>query len=75
VLGGLSVTLWGLAAGAVLAFASAQLIRMLLYGVSPLDPIVYAAVAVILAGVSIAAAYLPGRRAMRVDPAVALRSE
>jgi len=46
-----------------------------LYEVSPLDPVTYGTVAVILVGVGLLASYLPARRATRVDPLIALRYE
>jgi ABC-type lipoprotein release transport system permease subunit len=46
-----------------------------LYGVSPLDPLTYVSVAVVMAAVTLLACYIPTRRAMRVDPMVALRYE
>jgi putative ABC transport system permease protein len=47
----------------------------LLYDVPPNDPITFAAVAILLMIVALAASYIPARRAMRVDPMVALRHE
>ena len=67
------------AAGLVLGIAAAwgltRFLETLLYDLSPTDPATFAAVAVILGGVAVLATYLPGRRASRVDPAVALREE
>jgi putative ABC transport system permease protein len=59
-------------AGAAVANRS---LETLLYGVTPLDPVTYAAVIALLGGVSAAACWLPARRAARVDPVVALRAE
>jgi putative ABC transport system permease protein len=47
----------------------------LFFGVEPSDPLVLVAVVVLMAGVALVACYVPGRRALRVDPAVALRAE
>ena len=55
------------------AAAAARAIRTLLFGIDPGDPVTFTVVPLILAGVALAACYLPARRAMRVDPLVALR--
>ena len=65
----------GLVLGAVAAFAVASTVETLLFGVSALDPATYAAVVFVLGVVSLAACYLPARRAARVDPIAALRME
>ena len=65
----------GLAVGIAAAVAAARVIRSFLYGLSPFDPIAYAAVAAVLAAIAIAATILPARRATRIDPIVALRCE
>ncbi|MBI5768319.1 MAG: ABC transporter permease [Verrucomicrobia bacterium] len=71
----LRLTLAGLAAGAVLAFAASRSLATLLYAVPALDPLVYLAAALAMTLACLAAALLPARRAARVDPLVALRSE
>ena len=71
----LKLTFIGVAIGVGLAFGVARLISSFLFGVKPTDPLTYAAVAVGLAAVALLACYIPARRAMRVDPLVALRYE
>ncbi|HEV8701509.1 MAG TPA: ABC transporter permease [Candidatus Polarisedimenticolia bacterium] len=58
-----------------LAGAAGEGIQSVLFGVSPLDPLIYAAVAAMIAAVSLAASFVPARRATRVDPMIALRAE
>jgi len=65
----------GLASGLVLALAAGQLLRSQLVGVGPRDPLTYLAIALLLGLVALGAAWLPARRAARVDPMVALRYE
>jgi putative ABC transport system permease protein len=65
----------GVAAGSVVAFAGARLIRGLLFEVSATDPVTFVAVAIGLLGVALLASYIPARRATRVDPMIALRGE
>lgn len=72
---GLRVTAFGIALGVVGALGLTRLLQSLLYEVRPTDPATFAVVLLLMAGVSIAASYLPARRAMRVDPMVALRYE
>ena len=68
------LTLIGLALGLPLAAFATKLIRGMLYGTNPRDPLVYAAVAGAVLLVSLAAAWAPARKAARVDPLIALRT-
>jgi putative ABC transport system permease protein len=72
---GLGLIAIGVTAGVAGAVALARFLRTLLFGVAPNDPTTYAAMALALAVVTILACYLPAARAMRIDPAVPLRSE
>jgi putative ABC transport system permease protein len=63
----------GVSAGLVVAVATAPLIATLLYGVHPIDPVVFLSVALILLMVSFLASFIPAYRATKVDPIVALR--
>jgi predicted permease len=72
---GLKMTVIGVAIGLCAAVGLTRLMANLLFGVSAIDPLTYIAVAVILILVALVACYIPARRAMRVDPIVALRYE
>ncbi|HJR08825.1 MAG TPA: ABC transporter permease [Pyrinomonadaceae bacterium] len=72
---GLALAAAGTLAGLLISAASMRLMRSLLYGISPIDPLTYAAVAAFLTAVALLASYVPARRATKVDPMVALRSE
>jgi predicted permease len=65
----------GLVVGAALSYASAQFISGLLFGVSARDPLVFAAVSALVAVAAMAACLVPGRRALKVDPLLALRAD
>lgn len=69
------LTATGLVIGIALAIGATRLLTTLLYGVSPLDPKAFVAVAAILTMVALLASYLPARRAAAVDPAIALRAD
>ncbi len=71
----LSVALLGITLGAPAAFFTAALLDSQLYGVAPRDPLSFLSAALLLAVTALAASYLPARRASRVDPLEALRSE
>jgi ABC-type antimicrobial peptide transport system permease subunit len=72
---GMALAVTGLFIGIVVAFALARLLKTQLYDVSPNDPVTYIAVPIVLILVAGLAAFLPTRRATRVDPVVALRHE
>jgi predicted permease len=72
---GARLILLGGALGLAAALAAAQLLKSLLYNVGPRDPTAFAAVALLLAVVALAATLIPARSAMRVEPVVALRYE
>ena len=69
------LVLAGVALGVSAALALMQLTKRLLFGVSAADPLTYVAVVVLLVGVALLACYVPARRAAKLDPLVALRSE
>jgi len=72
---GLSPALFGLVLGLIASAAATRLIRSLLYGTQPLDPIVFVLVAVALLAVATIACLVPAWRASRLDPMEALRTE
>jgi putative ABC transport system permease protein len=65
----------GVGTGVVLGLFVSQLMAKMLFGVTPTDPVTFAAVAAVLGTVALLASYVPARRATRVDPIVALRAE
>jgi putative ABC transport system permease protein len=71
----LVLTLVGIVVGSVAAFGVTRVLRNLLYQVSPVDPLAFVVVTVLLAGVTLVASYFPARRATRIDPLLALRSD
>jgi len=72
---GARVTAIGLVVGLFGSFALTRVLRNLLFGVSPTDPVTFTAVPIVLLAVALAATYLPARRAARVDPMTSLRSD
>jgi putative ABC transport system permease protein len=72
---GLALTLAGLVLGIGAAMLATPIMSALLFGVAPTDPVTYAGGAVLLGAVSLVATYLPARRASRVEPIIALRSQ
>ena len=72
---GARIAFFGVAIGLAVAAALARLLSSLLFSVSASDPLTFAAVAVLLVAVALLACYIPARRALRVDPIIALRYE
>jgi putative ABC transport system permease protein len=72
---GALLALAGCAIGIVAAYLATGALRSMLYGISPTDPLTYAAVTALILGAALLACYLPARRASRVDPVITLRSE
>jgi len=73
--GGLSLTAAGVVGGVAAALLLTRALRSLLFGTTPTDPLTYAAMSLVLAAVTLVACYAPARRALRVDPTVALHDE
>jgi putative ABC transport system permease protein len=65
----------GMAIGLPISFGLARLLSSLIFGVSATDAGIFSAIAIFLGAIALAACYIPARRAMRVDPMVALRYE
>ena len=65
----------GLVLGLLTAFGSTRLASTLLYGVNPSDPMIFIGVTLLLAAAAFAACYFPARRALKIDPVIALRFE
>jgi len=69
------VALIGIVLGLIVAFGATRLMTRFLYGVQPADPMTFGAVSLLLGFVALLACYVPARRAMKLDPMVALRCE
>jgi putative ABC transport system permease protein len=72
---GMIMTVAGTGVGLAAAFAVVRVMSGLLFGVSAADPVTFIAIPVLLLAVALAACYIPARRATRVDPMIALRTE
>jgi predicted permease len=72
---GAALAIAGAVIGSVAALALTRYLRALLYGVEPIDLLTISSVAVLLLGVAVTSSFLPARRAMKVDPSIALRDE
>src|SRR6185295_8029616 len=72
---GLVIVSIGLGLGLVLAFIVGSVVSSFLYGLSPADPLTFAAISLLLVGVALGACFVPARRASKLDPMIALRHE
>jgi predicted permease len=75
VMQGVKVPLVGILIGLLGSFAATRIIQHMLFGVSPTDPLTFVSVSVLLALTALLACYIPARRAARVDPLIAIRTE
>jgi ABC-type antimicrobial peptide transport system permease subunit len=73
--GGMRLGLIGVILGTAIAVGSAPVLRGLLYGIAPTDPLTFVAIAAVVGATAGLASYLPTRRALRIDPTEALRAE
>jgi ABC-type antimicrobial peptide transport system permease subunit len=72
---GMTIAWVGLAVGVVASLALTRYLTTMLFGVAPTDPLTFAALTMTMVVVSLLACYVPARRAARVDPLVAIRTE
>jgi len=72
---GLSLVAIGMAAGLILAAGASQVLSTLLFGISPLDPVVFSAASALFFLTGLAACFMPARRATNIDPLRALRED
>jgi putative ABC transport system permease protein len=72
---GMTLVVIGLVIGLVSAMGLTRLMKTLLFQVQPTDPLTFAGVSLVLGGAALLACYVPARRALRIDPLQALRSE